>query len=77
MIAAEGDIRMMLALLIVLGIQIPGAWGIYGGCMSYSTTIEPSGNLKVRIYIIYPTTIKPTSIWNFGSQRVWPVDRGC
>jgi hypothetical protein len=51
--AAKGDLRMKLALLIVLSIQIPGAWGIYGGCMSYSTIIEPSGNLKVRIYILH------------------------
>lgn len=43
---------MMLALLLLLSVQIGGVLGIYGGCMSYSTTVESSGILKVSSYTL-------------------------
>ncbi|XP_062599355.1 uncharacterized protein LOC134260838 [Saccostrea cucullata] len=42
----------MLIVVLLLSFGAQNVAGIYGGCMSYSTTIESSGHLKVKLFFL-------------------------
>ncbi|XP_061168859.1 uncharacterized protein LOC133178117 [Saccostrea echinata] len=42
----------MLGLFLVIIAGVQGVLGIYGGCMRYTTIVEPSGHLKVKVFFL-------------------------